>query len=280
MRHFWTKALKKYSQNPERGPGSDSNGGLLQTRKHVMAVSISLLVLGFVLVPFTNCAPEHGVAPLSSGPSLLQILSGLQSQKNALFTAKCTTCHTASATDPLIVTRDLYDTDQLIADGLIIPGQPQGSDLYIYLVDEVHSSTLNVSVTTDELDVLRDWIAAEGNVFDTIVGGSGPGGGGPAPAVTFAQVKAILDQSCTNCHSNNLGRAPDLRVTTAAQLRAVTVPAGNTTPGAAGDLVVVPNNLQASWLYQSLSRMPTGAPFGLNSAQAMTIRTWILGGAN
>ena len=278
MRYFWPKALKKSGGVPERGLGQGNYGGTLHFRKHLMSLTVSAILLGLVMVPFTNCAPEHGVAPLSSsGPNLQQVLAAIQSQKNSLFVAKCATCHNTSATDPAIVTRDLFDTIALVGDGVIELGSPQTSDLYIYLVDEIHSSTLNVSVTGDELNVVRDWIAAEGGNFDILIGGAPIGGGGSAPiAVTFQDVRTILNASCVGCHNNNLANgAPDLSGT-AAQLRARTV----TVNGLVNAPLIVPGSPSVSRLFLALATMPKGGPFGLNSSQATIIRTWIQGGAN
>jgi hypothetical protein len=278
MRHFSTKDLKNSSQYPERGYEHD-NGGRLRVHKHLMSLIVSFLVLGLVLVPFTNCASEHGVAPLYSGPSLAEILASIQSQKNTLFRTNCATCHNQAATDPNIVTRDLFDTAALEADGVIILGQPQNSELYLYLVDEVHDPALEVEVSQSQLNLIRDWIAVEGGEFDTVID---PGGGGPLPpaAVTIADIRAILvNRGCVNCHANNPNAPAFTANITAAQLQALRVP--NTNPRSPGARVVEPFNLANSRLFQviDLQIMPAGNPLGANSSEEVTIRSWIQGGA-
>jgi uncharacterized membrane protein len=219
------------------------------------------------MVPFTNCGSEHGAFDASSsGIDTQKLLADLRVQKSTVFAAQCVSCHNQAATDTTL--RNLEDTSGLVTAGLIVLGQPQSSPLYLSLVDRFMPPAGSGTLTDGQREVIRNWISAEGGNFDDIIGGGGGGGGGGGmgPA-TFTQVQQILQQRCLNCHAGQ--NAPRLDGN-AQSLRTQTTTMGP---------LVVPGNAAGSRLLQSLSRMPTGNPLGVNSAQADVIRRWINGGA-
>jgi uncharacterized membrane protein len=126
------------------------------------------------------------------------------------------------------------------------------------------------AVTPDEIEILRDWIAALGGNFDTFIGGV-DGGTNPGPVIqgTFTQVNTIIGQRCLNCHG--AGRKPNLNQAYA-QLILET--------NAAGLRIITPADASNSRLYQVVvtNLMPQGGN-PLTNTQKEIIRSWIAAGA-
>lgn len=117
-------------------------------------------------------------------------------------------------------------------------------------------------------------------------GGTGSAGGGASTPVAFAEVKTILDRSCSGslgCHGQ-LGRRPSLRSSDAnlyETLRTVTV------ARCGGDKLVVPGSPSESALVEVVSggcgslRMPPSCSSTacLPSADLMKLKQWVESGA-
>lgn len=229
-------------------------------------VVTTILLAALPLFIYSNCSSSHSansntsLAPIDTGV----ILQTLQQTSTAIRESKCSGCHNATTTDNNL--RDIMSTTYLTQNNYMRAGQPQNSPIYLRVIDGLQPPpSSGITLSDSEIVVLRDWIAAEGGNFDTYIGGSpvdpGTGGGG---AVTFTQVRNLLNQNCVNCHRAGT-QPPRLDVD------------ANTLRGAG---LVIPNNAAASPLLTSFATMPQGGPFGLNSSQANLVRTWINSGAN
>lgn len=225
----------------------------------------SQIGIGAVLVFFySNCSSSHdSIDDSSSGFNAAAILKSLRSQKEYILNAKCASCHNENTTDNDL--RQILSTEYLEENNYINRGYPQTSRLYLDVIDGIMPPENKLS--DYEVHILRDWIAAEGDNFDTYIGGTpiDPGGGGPT---SFTQVRAVLNQYCVNCHRAG-GEPPRLDVDAATLREAL---------HQQRDLVI-PNNASNSLLLQSFSSMPQGGALGVNSPEANIVRSWINSGA-
>lgn len=227
---------------------------LQKRRTHSIKASLWLLVTAIPLFIYSNCSSSHDTQSINSEADRTAILTYLQTEKTAVLTSKCGTCHNETSPTRL---KDVLNTQYLIDNDFINVGSPQTSPLYLRIVDNFMPPVGSPDVTDDELSILRDWIAAEGGNYNTYIGGG-------SGSVAFTPVRSILNQHCANCHSAG-GAAPRLDNMDAATLR--------------GSGLVVPNNPLGSALFQSLQRMPPGGALGQGSPEGNIIRAWISGGA-
>lgn len=233
-------------------------------RKRTLASTIVSIVIALLLLPFNNCGSSHD--PGNTLPSLTEgeILAGLQVQSASVFGSRCSECHNENVVDPNNNLRS-FDIDDLEGNGFVDVGAPQESWLYLRIIDGTMPPPPEAALTDSELAYIRDWIAAEGGVFNTYIGGAPVEGSGPA---NFNQVRQVLARNCNNCHEQ--GANPPRLDVDANTIR-------NTFFG--GQNLVIPGNADASRLLNSFNRMPPGAPIGANSPEANIIRSWIEGGA-
>jgi uncharacterized membrane protein len=232
----------------------------------------SLMVL---IITFQNCSmvtdPENGaINSASVSQANLQAVQeaikfDLRNKKDLILGAKCSSCYSNILVSGRPI--NILSTEELVANNLIRLGQPQSSVLYLDAVDQLIPSGSD-KFTSSELKVISDWIAAEGNVFNTIIGGISADIGGTT--VTFTQVRQVLTTNCNSCHGAISPRGGLRLDGDAATLRGTMYQ---------GQPIILPRNAAGSRLYQSLSRMPTGGALGLNSQGGIIIRDWINGGA-
>ncbi len=226
-------------------------------------------MLLFVLaIPYSNCSPKHEQGEALSSFNAAEALNSLQSRSLEVLQAKCATCHVANYA--LSDLKNVLDVTYLSDSGFINPGSPQTSPLYLSLIDGTEPPIGSPDITDNDIAILRDWIAALGGNFNTLIGSTdGQTGGVPGVAGTYSQVNAILAQRCNSCHSGQ--RPPTLNVSYAQLIGATTRD---------GARVVTPSNINLSRLYQSVvaNAMPQGGN-PLTTQQKETIRSWIAAGA-
>jgi len=231
----------------------------------ILPLVLALLIMA-PLLAYTNCSSaEHDPSGLDqSSIDTATVLKTLRQETNSIFNNKCSSCHNAQTTDNNL--KNLFDLSYLVNNNFIHLGLPQTSPLYLQLVDGIMPPTGSTDITNYEMTVIRDWIAAEGGIFQTYIGGTPIDGSGDNG---FSAVRILLNQNCVNCHKSG-GEPPRLDVD-AATLRGSVFQ---------GRPLVVPGNAAASVLFQSLGGMPTGNPMGMNSADGIIFRNWINSGAN
>ena len=218
-------------------------------------------------IPYSNCSPRHEEGQSQSSFNPVEVLSSLQARSTDILRAKCATCHVADYASSNL--KNVLDITYLSDFGFIDPGSPQTSPLYLSLIDGSMPPVGSPTITDNDLATIRDWIAALGGNFDTLIGATDVQTGGvPGVAGTYSQVNAIIGQRCNGCHS---GQFPPTLNVSYAQLLVAVAPDGTR--------VVTPRNLVASRLYGSVlnNAMPRGQP--LSSQQKETIRSWIAAGA-
>lgn len=222
-------------------------------------------ILSLLFLPYSNCSPLHERSLNSTAFDTGAILQSLQTKSLQILNLKCASCHNNTVTDNAFTNAN--DISFMISNDYIDAGVPQTSRLYLKLIDG-HNS-INPNITSEELAVLRDWIAALGGNFNTVIGGiETPTTSAPGAPGTFLQVQSILQQRCVNCHNGQ--RKPNLSLSYAQLLTETT---------SAGLRIITPALVGDSRLYGSVvtNSMPTGNP--LSNEQKELIRSWIAAGA-
>ncbi len=201
---------------------------------------------------------------LSSSASLD---ADLQASALQILSQNCTACHGSSSGSANIY--GLTDVNHLIADGLIVPGDPNQS----YLLRVIQNNQMPPSgpLSQGDKETLRLWILG---------GGAGNGSGGttqptnpaptpapgPAPLPTDLQGQAlqVLSQNCTACHGATSGSAGVFGLTNADHL----ISSG----------LVVSGNPSASRIFNVIQggSMPPRGPLAAGDQE--TIRKWIAAG--
>ncbi len=227
-----------------------------------------MVTLTGIMLFFTNCGSDGGgggAVSQSSSINNAAALETLRIQKNQVFTNHCVGCHNSTATDTIL--KDILNTGYLDNNNFINLGSPQSSPLYLAIIDS-YMPPGGGSINSDEIAIIRDWIAAEGGNFNTYIGGSPIDPGGGTSNTPFTPVRTVLRQYCTSCHRTG-GVAPNLDVD-GPTLKATMFN---------GTALVLPGNANGSRLFQAFGSMPQGGALGTNSTQAAAIRTWIANGA-
>lgn len=244
--------------------------GEIRSLKKALRLSLQAFIF-LLVVSYSNCSPKHQEGqPLSSlNFNAAEVLASLQSQALSVLSSKCASCHVTDY--PLSNLDNIMDVTYLTDFGFINPGSPQTSPMYLTLIDKTYHAPDSLSITDNDLAILRDWIAALGGDFNTLIGATeGQTGGVPGAPGTYSQVNTILSQRCFGCHSGGVN-IPTLAVGYAQLLTAT---------NRNGQRVVTPGNAADSRLFQVVvtNIMPrAGNP--LTSQQKEVIRSWIAAGA-
>ncbi len=164
----------------------------------------SFFTSAFVLsVMFQNCSVVSSSRDSEDEFSEVSQASVLTSKAMSILSSKCARCHN-SASAPNIGTdiTDIIDVDFLLFKHLVIPVQPDSSDL-ILSIQEGRMPPDGAPITVTELDALKKWV--QSGLVDDGNGIVPPGGSAPL-AATFASLNSrIFTARCTSCH--NAGNA-------------------------------------------------------------------------
>lgn len=215
-----------------------------------------------MLVSFQNCSAVRSANGDAKSSRSLSEQDLLGKQAMEILSAKCLTCHNPEKPEGGIY--DITDLNSLLYYRLVIPGQPEISDL-IRVIKEGSMPPVG-SVSISDLQVLNTWIQ-EGLLDDS--GGVTLPGGSAALEGKYASVKIrIINTKCLRCHSGGtLSGGVDL--TTFA-----TTTANN---------IAIAGNPNGSRIVQAITR--PGADFmprngtRLSQAEIDAIRAWITDGA-
>lgn len=190
-------------------------------------------------------------------------LSSAQLEAKALkiIEKKCTSCHNTEIPSGQI--DDLISRDSLLYYRLVIPGEPNLSDLYSVIKNGSMPPAPNKPLTSAESQIIHDWIL---NGFTDSTGGITPPDNGPITVLgpTFASIKAlIINNKCLSCHNATTAQGGVNFSTYASTMN--TVQAGRP---------------EVSSLYTTTlsQRMPTGNN-KLTGAELQAIQQWITNGA-
>lgn len=228
------------------------------TRRKLWIVSL-ISSFSILIVSFQNCSAVRSANSDSVSVSLSES-DVLGKEAMEILSAKCLTCHNPEKPEGGI--SDITDLSYLLYYRLVIPGQPEISDV----IRVIKEGTMppSGSVSTTDLQALNRWILeglidSSGNV--TIPGGSSQ------LEPTYSSIKVrIINTKCLRCHSGGN-------------------PSGNVdmTTFAGMGPVVAAGNPNGSRLIQAVER--TGGDFmprdgaRLNASEIAAMRQWIASGA-
>lgn len=235
------------------------NNWLTKRKKWMVGIISASLVL---VVSFQNCSAVRSANGDSKSSRSLSEQDLLGKQAMEILSAKCLTCHNPDKPEGGIY--DITDLNSLLYYRLVIPGQPEISDI-IRVIKE-GSMPPGGSVSISDLAALNTWI--QDGLLDDSGGVTLPGGSAQLEG-KYASIKIrIINTKCLNCHSGgNPSGGVDL-----------TTYAGITAGG-----VAVAGNPNGSRIVQAITRpgndfMPRNGG-RLSQAEIDAIRTWITDGA-
>lgn len=220
--------------------------------------------IGVTLMSFQNCSmySESQIdGMLSSTSSGAPTSEQLEASAMKIIQRKCVSCHNAD--NPSGQIDDLLTKDSLLYYRLIIPGEPNLSDLYTVIKNGDMPPAPNKPLTSAESQLIYDWIL---NGFSDTSSGITPPNQAPITvlAPTFSSIKAlIINNKCLSCH-NSTNSSGGVNFSTYASTMN-TVQAGRP---------------EVSTIYTSTvsQRMPTTAN-KLTGAELQAIQQWITNGA-
>ncbi len=230
----------------------------LFSRKKLWIVSL-ITSFSILIVSFQNCSAVRSANNEKMAVALSES-NVMGKEAMEILSAKCLTCHNPEKPSGGI--SDITDLNYLMYYRLVIPGQPEISDVIRVIKDG--SMPPNGGVSVSELQSLNKWILeglidSSGNV--TIPGGSAQ------LEPTYSSIKVrIINTKCLGCHSA-ANPAGGVDMTTFAGMAPITVAGSPDT----------------SRLVRSLER--PGADFmprngaRLAAAELAIIRQWIQDGA-
>ncbi len=182
--------------------------------------------------------------------------------RDAVLGSKCLRCHSGDKPSGGVL---IADAKQLIDDGLVIPGKPDSSPIYVAVLDD--SMPLGAGkLTTREKEAVRDWIAAGAPTKPGEIPVEPPPDIVP-PAVLFARVqKEVLKPACVRCHSGEKPKG-DVLLETYEQLFA------------GDDPLVVAGDAEKSYLFQIVRDEIMPPKTKLTAEQMDLLKRWIQNGA-
>jgi len=231
-----------------------------ETRKSLQA--ISLLSIFTMIIMFQNCSvisPGRDDGSLSAS-SKSDDAALLERKAMSILSGRCVSCHNPQIAEGGI--ENITDINYLLYYRLVIPGQPEISDL----ISVIKEGTMppGQPLRNDELEALNQWILS--GLVDESGGVGLPGGGGVLEARYSSIQTRIFNIRCVSCHSG--ANPPDgINLTAYAGARAV----------------VTPGNAANSRLMLALRR--PGADFmprngtRLSAEELTRMDEWINGGA-
>ncbi|MEK6772308.1 MAG: c-type cytochrome [Bdellovibrionota bacterium] len=164
----------------------------------------SFFTSAFILsVMFQNCSVVSSSRDSEEEFSQISQASVLTSKAMSILSSKCARCHNPAAAPSMGTDiTDITNVDFLLFKHLVIPGQPDSSDL-ILSIQEGRMPPDGSPVTVSELDALTKWI--QSGLVDESGTVTPPSGSAPLTA-TFASLNSkIFTARCTGCH--NAGNA-------------------------------------------------------------------------
>jgi uncharacterized membrane protein len=228
------------------------------------SISISL---GLILMSFQNCSMyseshiEDTLAKSSSTSSNSETPEeNIESSALKIIEKKCSSCHNEN--NPSGQISDLLSRDALLYYRLVIPGEPNISDLYTVIKNGSMPPAPSPSLTSAESKIIYDWI--QDGFTDTSSGITPPNANPITLGPNFTSIKAlILNTKCLGCHNANDARGGVNFSTYTSTMN--TVQAGRP---------------EVSSLYTETvsQRMPTGNN-KLTGAELQAIQQWIINGA-
>ncbi len=233
-------------------------GKFFTRRRKWLAATCAIFML--FIVPFQNCSAVRSANGSSKNSKSLSEQDALGAEAMEVLSAKCLTCHNPEKPEGGI--SDISDLGYLLYYRLVIPGQPEISDL-IRVIKE-GSMPPGGGLSTSDLQSLNRWIQ-DGLIDD---GGTiALPGGSSALEPRYSSIKVrIINTKCLTCHSGNtLSGGVDL--TTRASMNAV----------------VAANNPNGSRIVNAIERpgndfMPRNGA-RLSATEIAAIRQWIQNGA-
>ncbi len=218
------------------------------------AVSLAFVSFVFALT-FQNCSKMGLSKSGSSGVTE----KDLKVQKAMLvLTTQCSSCHSSENRSGGV---DVLNVDELLALGLIVPGEPSLSLLFT----EIQTGAMPPSkaLAQSDVDAIYNWILDSSKPTGSI---ALPPGGGPLPLEgKYASVfRNILQPKCLGCHN-------------AGSQNGVSFATYNATMNTVQKTLPL-----SSGLYTSVAvrrTMPKGNPGSLSAAETKAISDWITAGA-
>lgn len=170
-------------------------------KRRVLQLSIFSATLA-LSVFFQNCSVVS-TSGRNDGSSTVSQSSVLTSKALSILAGKCAFCHNSTTAQGGV--GDIMNVNYLLFNHLVIPGQPDISDL-IRVIREGSMPPSGESVTAAELDALTKWIQSGLNDVDSATGEPipVPGGSGGATATYASLNSTIFAPKCVGCHNNNL----------------------------------------------------------------------------
>lgn len=227
-------------------------------KRRALQLSVFSGVLA-VSVFFQNCSVVSSSNESDDSSSVSQS-SVLASKAMSILASKCSFCHNSASAQGGV--SDIMNVNYLLFNRLVIPGQPDISDL-IRVIREGSMPPSGNPVTTAELDALTRWVQSGLNDVDSTTGGNvpPPTGGGVVTATYASLNSTVFGPKCVGCHNNSLASG-GINISTFAGAQAI---AKN-------------GKLYASVTRSTNNYMPQGAA-RLTADELTRISQWIAAGA-
>ncbi|MGE0631913.1 MAG: c-type cytochrome domain-containing protein [Pseudobdellovibrionaceae bacterium] len=211
-----------------------------------------LATAAVMTVFFQNCSSPKRSGGSSNAPTV----NVLEDKAIAILNKRCVSCHNAESSSANI--GSLSDLESMLYYRLVVPGEPQLSDLYTVIQKGTMPPT--GSLTADEAIIIYDWINEGINPEENI--GVPPTPCGPNDNRLSCLRGSIFGPRCATCHMN-----------------------GNSQGGVSLDSytavmnLVIAGNSAGSALYQAVNSnsMPPNGP--LAAQEKALIKSWIDSGA-
>jgi mono/diheme cytochrome c family protein len=229
-----------------------------------------LLSACFASLALEGCNYSMSKGAVVSGASLgLGSNSATEQKAVSILSTNCASCHGSSSGSGGV--SNITDVQSLLNTGLVIPGNPAGSQLYA----AVQSGRMPPGgpLPASQVTALRDWISGTTTSVPGTAGTSGPS---PTPtptssaatvSPTYSSLQAnIFGPRCVACHSGN---SPSAGIGLDTYSKVL--------------MNVVKNNANNSKVYTATASgsMPQSPFAKLNSAELQALASWInLGAAN
>jgi mono/diheme cytochrome c family protein len=190
---------------------------------------ITLLILSLIPITWNACSQgplgfgNDSSATLTIGSTVLPPAM-LQQLARSIMIDNCASCHTATGGPGNVY--NLTDSVHLISSGLVVPGNPEQSQIYQSIVSGAMPPGGSLSV--NDKVIVREWIVAMADPSNGSGGSNGPAPvpspqgtptSTPPPNVSFADLQATIFQlKCTGCHGAT-APAAQINLTTYAGVR-------------------------------------------------------------
>jgi mono/diheme cytochrome c family protein len=200
------------------------------------------------------------------GGFTLQVDQNLQTQALAILTSNCASCHDTASNGGVT---QILDVNHLIVSGLVVPGNPTGSQL----ITACNSLGMPPAgpLAPASLTVLENWISSMKLV------GTAPPVVGPAPnplppgkvvqddPTLHTQAMNIININCAGCHENQGAKAGG-GISSIMDINVLV----------ASGLVVAGDPSQGSMLAAiSAGTMPKGGGARVTAADLQTLKNWV-----